>query len=516
MLVAPRAAYAADVDVDTYINRLQFKPEEVLAIKGDGQRSTMKQPTVENQGSKVIVTVLKSHKLDKSFAEIALLDPPSKEVIYPGALVKVNRYLVQGTPQALTALNRNKDRTMILKIDLPDLTPEEQKKLIRNPQASDVQLAIEKMTTDWLNKHGSTAAGQEAESTKIISRMESHESILQHEQQLAADLGLGVDASQGSFSSKLKLDKNSTKKVAVMLFKQVFYTVSVDAPRSAADYLGTKAPEELLRNNITAKEPPGYVHSVSYGRMLIVRIESSSDTTDADLNLLFKYTKGPATVDANSQTRIKNMNSNTTVQTIVIGGGAQQAAQLRTSLEELPAAVTKFTQENANFTKNNRAAPIAYTVYFLGGRNGPGADAESNALVLARLGVHTTFTTEEPRECSEGVVVVENKGGFFIRVNLTYQEYKVVNGKGGWHNQEIKGGGPYQLAMGSKFTHTLPAASINVKLLVQNQEDPFGVSWRTVDGLESKTFDFAPRIKFSIFGTTGRSWADPKKGELVE
>src|SRR5262249_34343246 len=237
--------------------------------------STVKEPkeTVEKQGAKLIVTVLKPHSLDKNFDDIAILDP-SKDVIYPGALVKVNRLLVQGTPQALTVLNRNKDRTLILNIDLPGLTAEEKSKVVRNPQAGSVQNAIEAMTTAWLDKYGSNGAEQEKEHTTILARMQSFDSVLHNEQQLAAHLSLAVDTSQGSLSSKIDMKKSSTKKVAVIVFKQVFYTVSVNQPRSAADYLGKTAPEELLKDNVTAEDPPGYVHSVSYGRILMVRVES--------------------------------------------------------------------------------------------------------------------------------------------------------------------------------------------------------------------------------------------------
>src|SRR5262249_37741139 len=150
-------------------------------------------------------------------------------------------------------------------------------------------------------------------------------------------LGLAVGTSQGSLSSKIDLKKSSTRKVAVIVFKQVFYTVSVNQPRSAADYLGKTGPEELLKENVTAEEPPGYVHSVSYGRILMVRVESSSDTTDGELNLLCNYAKGSAKIEAKSLTRYKNIFDNTSISTIAIGGGAEKAAKLNAaSLEDLP------------------------------------------------------------------------------------------------------------------------------------------------------------------------------------
>ena len=506
LLVAPRAARAADVDVDKYMNGLQFKPQEVLAVKAGGQVSAVKEPkeTVDKQARKLLVTVLKPHSLDKNFDDIAILDP-GKEIVYPGALVKVNRLLVQGTPQALTALNRNKERTLILNIDLPGLTAEEKSKVVRNPQAGSVQTAIEAMTTAWLDKYDT----DEKKRTTILARMQSFDSVLHSEQQLAADLGLSVDTSQGSLSSKVDLKKNSTRKVAVIVFKQVFYTVSVNQPHRAADYLGKTAPEELLRDNVTAAEPPGYVHSVSYGRILMVRLESSADTTDGELDVLCNYAKGSAKIEAKNQTRYKNIFNNTTINTIVIGGGAKEAGKLNAaSLEDLPEAVKTFIGKSANFTKANRGAPMAYTVYFLGGRDGD----KSNAHVLARMSLHTNYTSEETKEYDEGLVVVEQKGWYVGRVTLTYEEYKEANGKWVWSKQEKKSG---DLTLGSTFSHALPPRSRSVKLVVENNTGLAWRPWQPVSGLESKTFDWAPRIKFKTFGTTLNGYADPKEGEAI-
>jgi thiol-activated cytolysin len=509
LLVVPRAARADDVDVDKYMNGLQFKPEEVLAVKAGGQVSAIKEPpkeTVDRQRAKLIVTVLEHRSLDKNFDDIAILDP-SSNVIYPGALVKVNRLLVQGTPQALTVFNRNKDRTLKLNTDLPDLTKEEKSKFVLKPQAGSVLNAIEEMTSAWLNKHGSAT---DPERTKISARIHSKESFQQNEHQLMADLNLAVDASQGSVSSKLKLEKNSKSKAAVILFKQVFYTVSVDQPRDASDYLGKTASEELLRDNITAEEPPGYVHSVSYGRLLMVRIETSLDTTEGELKALVKYAKGGSSIEAKAQARYKNIVDKATVHMIAIGGDAEKAAEVHTTLEELPAAVKKFTRENANFTKSNRGLPIAYTVYFLGGRNGN----KSNRNVLAKMSLHTNYTSEEITEYNEGLIAVDNKGAFAARVRLTYEEYRKEAGKWGWHEQTKQKG---SLTVGTDFSQAIPPRSRNIQLVVDCETWLAWAPWRAVQGLESKTWDTPPRIRFTLRGATyAQAHADPIEGEPIK
>jgi thiol-activated cytolysin len=500
LLAAPRPARAADVDVDTYMKGIQFKPEEVLAVKTEGQTAAVKEEkeTVGKQGAKLIVTTLTPRSLDKNFDDIAILDP-SEKVIYPGALVKVNPLLVQGAPQALTQLYGSADRNVILNIDLPGLEAEEKSKLVEKPQYGNVQTTIDKMTTAWLDKYAKDAKDRDKERTTILARMQSFESVMHSEQQMAADLGLAVDTSKVSIDSKFKLDKTSSRKLAVMVFKQTFYTVSVNQPRTPADYLGKTASEQVLRDNITAKAPPGYVHSVSYGRILMVRIESESDTTDAEMKLMCNYAKGGAKIEAQAETRYKNIFKKTVIHTLAIGGGAEKAAELTAaSLEDLPGKVKQFINENANFTKDNRGAPIAYTVYFLGGHNG----GESNAHVLAKMSLHTNYTTSKIEEFAEGLIVVDNKGWYTARVRLTYDEYRQEKGKWGWYPQSVTKEG---LTLGTKFSHALSPRSSNVKLIVDHASG-------AVSGLESRTWDTAPRVKFTTYGWLGDSYADPKDG----
>jgi hypothetical protein len=501
---------AGDVDVIEYMDGLQFKPEEVLAVRPGPQASTIKEEkeTADRRGTKLIVTTLKPVNLETNFDDIAILDPSSK-VIYPGALVKVNQDLVRGNPQALTALYRNRDRQLILNIDLPDLPPmKREDKVVDKPQYDSVQEVIDKMTSAWLEKH-SSAKDQEQERTTILAQMQWKESVMNNSHQLMSDLGLAVDASKGSVSTKLKLDVSSKKKVAIIHFKQVFYTVNVNQPRDAADYLGKTASKELLRKYVTAKEPPGYVHSVSYGRLLMVRIESSSDTTKGELDTLCKYAMGTASIEANAQIRYENILEKSDVSTIVIGGGATQGAKLKTTLAKLPAKITEFTTQHADFTKNNRGLPIAYTVYFLGGFNG----TSSNAHKLAKMSLRTDYTKEENKEYDEGLIVVENPvgTGYSGFVKLTYEEFRQEAGRWGWHNQEKK---KEHLTVGTKFSQVIPPRSRNIRLQVWHRTWIAWDEWRATDGLESKTWDTPPRIKFTVKGWSGKTWADPKEGEL--
>ncbi|MBS8097822.1 alveolysin, partial [Streptococcus suis] len=70
------------------------------------------------------------------------------------------------------------------------------------------------------------------------------------------------------------------KQVQIVNFKQIYYTVSVDEPESPSKLFaeGTTV-EDLKRNGITDEVPPVYVSSVSYGRSMFIKLETSSRST---------------------------------------------------------------------------------------------------------------------------------------------------------------------------------------------------------------------------------------------
>jgi hypothetical protein len=237
----------------------------------------------------------------------------------------------------------------------------------------------------------------------------------------------------------------------------------------------------------------------------MVRIESSSDTTKGELDTLCKYAMGTASIEANAQIRYENILDKSDVSTIVIGGGAKQGAKLKTSLKKLPAEITKFTTDHADFTKNNRGVPIAYTVYFLGGYNGK----SSNAHKLAKMSLRTDYTKEENKEYDEGLIVVDAPGGigYAARVVLSYDEYRQEKGVWGWHKQTKVDN---SLKVFQKFVQAIPPRSRNIRLSVAT------TTGTAVDGLESKTWDTPPRLKFTLKGSVFNPHADPKEGTPIK
>jgi hypothetical protein len=129
------------------------------------------------------------------------------------------------------------------------------------------------------------------------------------------------------------------------------------------------------------------------------------------------------------------------------------------------------------------------------------------------MSLRTDYTKEENKEYDEGLIVVENPvgTGYSGHVKLTYEEFRQEAGRWGWHNQEKT---KEHLTVGTKFSQVLPPRSRNIRLEVRHRTWIAWDPWRATDGLESKTWDTPPRLKFTVKGWSGRTWADPKEGEL--
>jgi hypothetical protein len=176
-----------------------------------------------------------------------------------------------------------------------------------------------------------------------------------------AALKVGVAASWMSGSVKANFAGSwlTKKTTMVVRFVQAYYTVSFGAP---------DAPERVFGKDVTAADArpymgpgnaPAYVSSVTYGRMMIMKIESDESESDvrAALDVVFKK----VSVDADAH--FKNVLKNSSISVFVLGGSPDDAARLASAdTETRTAALAQYVQNGANFDPASPGVPISYTV----------------------------------------------------------------------------------------------------------------------------------------------------------
>ena len=110
-------------------------------------------------------------------------------------------------------------------------------------------------------------------------------------------LNLGISANYLGQSVKGQVKSSSTQKtntVAVQ-FTQSYYTLTTEQPRTPASlFLPTVTAGDATRSLVFQNNPPVYISSITYGRMLIYTFQSTASATDLQVAVEAAITFGKA------------------------------------------------------------------------------------------------------------------------------------------------------------------------------------------------------------------------------
>lgn len=182
-------------------------------------------------------------------------------------------------------------------------------------------------------------------------------------------LGLSVNWLSGSVKSQLTQSFQSNKSKYFVKVIQRYYDMSFETnfskSQEPADFFSSDVNAAQISSAIgdTIGNPPAYVKSISYGRMLLLFIESDASQKDltAGLEATFSSgtTKGQTSITAGQKTAIENSKINL----LSLGGSAPATVKLLSG-NKLDSLVT-YLQAGANFSKNSPGYPITYTTRYL-------------------------------------------------------------------------------------------------------------------------------------------------------
>lgn len=412
-------------EIDGYVAGLQYDPRQLLAEQvGDTSIPATPLPDEKFEDDNAIVIVKQvKHHLSGNVDDIMIFSP-THSVLWPGALVKADQDLARGTPTPIMCQRA----PVWLSVDLPGIGGRGVF-AVADPRHGTVQAAIDNALAYW-NDH------QYQEGYVSKSRSKYTATVVYSAEQLAASLGVNYRALQGSLSTLCQTTTSRTSTVAVALFKQVFYTVTFDPPSHAGAVFHPSVSLDDVRGNMGNDAPPAYVSSVDYGRILMLRIESSSDTLHADIEGTIKYLG--ARVKTTADYRKSMEKSKLTL--ITIGGNAEVNSRPvdASRLEDLHEAIQG---KNALYSKDNPGQPIAYTVRFL--KDGR----------LAKMGYSTDYTEVVCQRYPHGWIGFKHSGAYVAKFYMNWKEgdqakswssgkktagySEVIHLKGNAHNIEI-------------------------------------------------------------------------------
>ncbi|HKA90569.1 MAG TPA: thiol-activated cytolysin family protein [Haliangiales bacterium] len=185
---------------------------------------------------------------------------------------------------------------------------------------------------------------------------------VQSSQQLTLALGANVSwpGDVAKVSASFHFDDRTVKSRYVVKFTQAYYTVDVDQPRDAAAFLADRTTVADLDGKMGPGNPPVYVSSITYGRLVVFTFESEYSAEEMGAALEFLY-RGGADVSGDTSVTYKDILSRSRISFFILGGSGQDAAGVIDGYDKL----VEFVKKGGNYSKDSPGAPIAYKLAYL-------------------------------------------------------------------------------------------------------------------------------------------------------
>jgi thiol-activated cytolysin len=222
------------------------------------------------------------------------------------------------------------------------------------------------------------------------------------QEQLTLAMGASVSwlGSAAGISTSFDFNKEEVRSRYVVKYTQGYYTVDIDQPGRPSDFFADTVTAEDLEPRMGPGNPPVYVSSVTYGRLVVFTFESEYSADELGAALEFVY-RGGVDVSGDVSVTYRDIVSRSKINAYILGGSGGEAAQSIESYE----ALMEFIKTGGNYSKESPGAPIAYKLAYL-------ADNQP-----ARLSFTNDYEVEECERVSQRLrvvlesIYVDNAGG---------------------------------------------------------------------------------------------------------
>ena len=374
-------------ELNHYLFDLNYDKTDILTRRGEAIENYTNTST-KQQGNEFVVVEKVKKSLSNGSSDVAI---NSNGDIYLGALFKANQDLLENKPQQIS-LDRSKGR---ISVDLPGMVGGDSY-VDANPTVSGMQEGVNTLLNRWHEKYAAknaTPARMQYESTSAYSM-----------NQLKAKFGSDFEKVGANLKFDFEAVNKGEKQIEVVDFKQIYYTANFDAPKNPSDVFAPGVTvDQLKARGIDEKTPPVYVSSVSYGRQMYVKFETTSKSTElkAAIDAVIKG------VPIKAESEWARVLKDTKVTVSIVGGNADRAGRVVTgTVEDLKSLI----QEGATFSTQNPAVPISYKTAFL--KDNQVATIQSN----------TDYIETKVTSYKNGFLNLHHKGAYIARYYVYWDE----------------------------------------------------------------------------------------------
>jgi len=360
--------------IDEYIRALPYLPSDPPLVQ-QGQRSA---PTKSGDYQCTTQNLKETRQYDKIVAYAA-----NSDSLWPGAMVG-GQSVYSGLFNQIVLPRK----PLTISVSLENLKGAKSATLAE-PSLASFREAVSSIVAQTVD--GATPANIYSEIEEVSS-----------DKQLALAMGADVSWLGGaaSIAASFNWSSQETRSHYLVRYTQAYYTVDANAPGSPSDFLDKSVQLDDVQAQINAQNPPLYVASVTYGRMVVFTFESQYSSQELGAALQFAYSGG-VDVKGDVSVTYKDIISSSKITAFILGGSGGVAAMSIDNYDDL----MKFIKSGGNYSKDSPGAPIAYKLAYLKD-NSPG-----------RLSFTTDYDVKDCERVSQKIKVtlqsirVEDAGG---------------------------------------------------------------------------------------------------------
>ncbi|SFC47172.1 thiol-activated cytolysin family protein [Clostridium uliginosum] len=454
-------------DIDENIYGLSYNSNKILSYNGEEIENFIPAEGFENP-NKYIVVKREKKKISDSTADISIMDSINDRT-YPGAVQLANKNLIENKPDIIAC----ERKPITISVDLPGMS-DDGKKVVNSPTYSSVNSSINSLLETWNSKYSSRYT--------IPTRMNYSDTMVYSKSQVSTMFGCNFKV----LSKSLNIDFDSIfkgeKKVMIVAYKQIFYTVNVDAPDRPSDLFGDSVTfDKLALKGVNNDNPPAYVSNVAYGRTIYVKLETNSKS--ANVKAAFKALIDNQDISSNAE--YQDILDQSSFTATVLGGGAQEHNKVITKdFDQIRNVITN----NSVYSPQNPGYPISYTSTFL----------KDNS--IACINNKTEYIETTATEYTNGKIVLDHSGAYVAQFEVTWDE--VSYDKEGNEIVEHKSWSGNDSDRTAHFNTEiyLKGNSKNICVKIKECTGLAWEWWRTV--VDAKNIPLVKERTFSVWGTT--------------
>ncbi|WP_310940124.1 thiol-activated cytolysin family protein [Clostridium sp. SHJSY1] len=454
-------------DIDNNIYRLSYDSNKILSFNGETVESFV--PSEGYQDNNKYIEIKRSKKsISDISSDISVIDSTNNRT-YPGAIQLANRNLIENKPDIIAC----ERKPITLSVDLPGMS-DDSRTIVNSPTYSSVNSSLNSILDTWNTKYSSRYS--------IPTRMSYTDTMVYSKSQLAAKFGGNFKILENGLNIDFDSIYKGEKKAMIVAYKQIFYTASIDSPQRPSDLFGDNVTyNDLTVRGVNNDNPPAYVSSVSYGRTIYVKLESTSKS--ANVKAAFNALIENQGVSTNAEYQdIINQSSFTAV---VLGGGAQEHNKIISKNFD---DIRNVIKNNSVYSSQNPGYPISYTTAFL----------KDNKIACTNN--KTEYIETTTTEHNDGKIILDHSGAYVAKFIVTWDE--VNYDKNGNEIVEHKAWEDNNKGKTAHFNTRiyLKGNSRNISVKVGECTGLAWEWWRTI--IDEKNVPLTKEIIFSIKGTT--------------